>query len=63
MEDGLWEKLQNVNIQGKCLEIIQNMYNNIKSRVTCNKKQSDYFPSNVGVRQGEILSPILFSLF
>jgi len=35
------------------------MYNNIKSCVTCNKKQSDYFPSNVG----ENLSPILFSLF
>jgi len=27
------------------------------------KKQSDYFPSNVGVRQGVNVSPILFSLF
>ena len=39
------------------------MYNNIKSGVFVNGEQSDFFVSNVGVRQGENLSPLSFSLY
>ena len=39
------------------------MYKNIKSCVNVNNCQSDFFSSNAGVRQGENLSPLLFSLF
>ena len=39
------------------------MYDNTKSCVRQNSKLSNYFFTNVGVRQGENLSPILFSLF
>ena len=39
------------------------MYNNIKSCVICNSTKSKFFLSNIGVRQGENLSPILFSLY
>ena len=39
------------------------MYNNAKSCVRQNTKLINYFFANVGVHQGENLSPILFSLF
>ena len=39
------------------------MYENIKSCVRINDETSAYFPSECGVRQGENLSPLLFSLY
>ena len=39
------------------------MYRNIKSCVSVNGKSSNFFPCNIGVRQGENLSPLLFSIF
>ena len=39
------------------------MYSNIKSYISYNNCNSDYFNCEVGVRQGENLSPFLFSLF
>ncbi len=59
----LWHKLLSYNIDGKCFKIIHNMYDKAKSCVSSNNTISDYFTSHTGVRQGENLSPILFSLF
>ena len=39
------------------------MYNNIKLCVQYKNTRSEFFPCMVGVRQGENLSPFLFSLF
>ena len=39
------------------------MYQNIKSRIKHNGYLSSTFISEIGVRQGENLSPLLFSLF
>ena len=39
------------------------MYDVAKSCVRQNNQMSNYFYSNIGVRQGENLSPILFSIF
>lgn len=39
------------------------MYTNIKSCVQYNNTKSDFFPCMIGVRQGENLSPFLFSIF
>ena len=39
------------------------MYDGITSCVSVNGVSSDYFPSNIGVRQGENLSPFLFTIF
>ncbi len=39
------------------------MYNNIKSCNFLNGEKSEYFTSLKGVRQGENLSPLLFSLY
>ena len=60
---GLWKKLQNSGVKGKIFNVIFNMYDNIKSCIQYNNKQSDFFPCLTGVRQGENLSPFLFSIF
>ena len=39
------------------------MYDGIKSRIIHNGCTSEYFPCNIGVRQGENMSPLLFSLY
>lgn len=61
--DGLFHKMKLFNINGKCYNVVKNMYNNIKSCVTVNGNSSPLFACNIGVRQGENLSPLLFSIF
>ena len=39
------------------------MYVNIKSSVSLNNYKSDFFLINIGIRQGENLSPLMFALF
>ena len=45
------------------LDIIKSMYNNVKTRVRHNGCLGEPFTSNTGVRQGECLSPFLFSVY
>lgn len=61
--DGLWQKLTECNINGKCYDLIKNMYSNIKSCVMVNGDKTNFFNCNVGLRQGENLSPFLFTVF
>ena len=50
-------------INGKCFNVVYNLYKDIKSKVTTQQGSSNYFTCNVGERQGENLSPFLFSIF
>ena len=59
----LWTKLLGNHINGKVFRVIYNLYQTAKSCVKVGNELSDFFPCNVGVRQGENLSPLLFSLF
>lgn len=59
----LWQKLLKNGITGKCFTVITNMYENIKSYVLSNGCITRAFDSQVGVRQGENLSPLLFALY
>ena len=58
----LWFKLNKLGINGKILRIIQDMYSKIKAKVRKDNVYSDSFDNNVGLLQGEKMSPILFSL-
>jgi hypothetical protein len=57
----LWHKLLQYCIDGNTLSIIHAMYENAKSCLRQGAILSGYFQSNVGVRQGVNLSPVLFS--
>jgi hypothetical protein len=51
--EGLWYKLLINNINGKMLNVIQNIYKDIKSNIIFNNSKSDYFPCDNGIRQSE----------
>ena len=59
----LWRKLGQAQVTGKVLRIIQNLYQKTKACVRVNDQISDVFDCNIGVRQGNKLSPLLFILF
>ena len=44
-------------------EIIRNMYGSVVSKVKINGELSESFECYIGVRQGECLSPFLFSIY
>ena len=59
----LWSKLLHYGIEGKIYNIIQNLYVDAKSCIRVNNEISEYFSTCRGVRQGENLSPLLFSIY
>ena len=63
VRDNLWHKMIKLGIRGKMLNIIKSMYAVVKTRVKYDNKVGNEFFCSLGVRQGECLSPLLFSLF
>lgn len=63
VRDILWFKLIKLGIRGKMFNIVKSIYNNVKSRVKHDNTLSDLFTCNIGVRQGECLSPFLFAMY
>lgn len=59
----LWTKLINQGIDENMLKIIQSLYQNVKSCIKYNGFLSEYYRNTIGLFQGEILSPILYSLY
>ena len=59
----LFEKLQSIGISSKMLQAICSLYNNVQSCVRVNGNLTDWFEVNQGLKQGCILSPLLFNIF
>ena len=59
----LWLKMLSTGINGNILKVIYNLYDKAKSCVKTRDGLSSLFHCNVGVRQGENLSPLLFAIF
>lgn len=60
----LWLKLISCGINGRLITVIYNLYDQAKSCVKMpNGSMSDQFMCNIGVRQGENLSPLLFAIY
>ena len=55
----LWQKMLKYGISGNLLNLIMSMYSKLKTCVKLNGEFSEFFSSNVGLMQGESLSPFL----
>ena len=66
--DSIWHsalflKLQKLGIGGPFYNIIKDMYKTVTARVRCGQTLSEKFRIQKGVKQGDILSPLLFNIF
>jgi len=59
----LWEILRRAGFEEKIVNIIKSLYDNTKAKYSLGTLQSDWVESKKGVKQGCILSPLLFALF
>jgi hypothetical protein len=61
--DGLWERVREEGVRGKMWRVLKCMYRNVQSAVRVNDVMTGWFDVNVGLRQGCVLSPVLFNIF
>ena len=59
----LWPILQKQGIRGKLFRCVKSMYNVVKARVRDGASLTESIHCLRGVKQGDVCSPILFSLF
>ena len=59
----LWNLLSSYGLGGKMMQALKGIYSSVKSCVRCNSHLTDFFDCPYGLKQGCMLSPILFSLF
>ena len=55
--------MKKYNISTNLIQVIKNLYNKANGAVLFNRSIGDWFRTTVGVRQGHLLSPTLFSIF
>ena len=60
--NSLWCKMIKEGIDGKISKVLKSLYSDIKLCVRHMNSVSDLFASDIGLLQGEITAPILFSL-
>ena len=58
----VWDKFHSLSISTKMIKILQAIYSNVFSCVRWNGNLSEFFSCPVGLKQGCLLSPIMFSL-
>ena len=61
--DCLWYKLMSIGINGKFLNAVQSLYDNVSCTVRVNNCETDWFSVTQGVKQGCVISPTLFSIY
>ena len=59
----LWQKLETLGIPVKFLQTLKALYNEVECCVRVNGRTSRWFQVNTGLKQGCLLSPILFNLY
>ena len=55
--------MKEYNISTNLIRVMKNLYDKATSAVLFNSSIGDWFRTTVGVRQGCLLSPILFNIF
>ena len=59
----LWQKLNKMGINGNLYHSLKSIYENIKCNVRINGNYSDWFDVSSGLKQGCLLSPLIFNLY
>ena len=59
----LFQKLQKIGVNGKFFNVLKTIYNNDNCCVRVGDKVTNTFLANQGVKQGCVLSPLLFNIF
>ena len=59
----MWDRLKAINISGKLLTAIKALYDCVSSCVKVNNHKTEWFQVKCGLRQGCILSPLLFNIY
>ena len=61
--DGLLSTAWNLGIRGNAWKLIDSLYSNVQAKVKFGDFDSDFFEVGDGVKQGCVLSPILFCAY
>ncbi len=61
--DMLFYRLLQYNIDGKMYKAVKSLYNDCYTCIRINNHYTDWFPVTTGVKQGDNISPTLFSLY
>ena len=59
----LWARLRQLGMPQKFLSVLQSLYSNVECSVRINGVCTEWFPVKIGLKQGCILSPVLFNLY
>ena len=59
----LWKELENYTVRGQLLDNIRAIYENSRSAVRTSEGLTEWFEITSGVRQGCVLSPLLFIIY
>ena len=59
----MWKQLWEEGVRGKIWRVIKGMYSVVQSSVLVGEERTEMFDLQTGVRQGCVMSPILFSFF
>ena len=57
----IWNVLLQLGIGGNMFNTFRSMYSSVLSCVRCNPRNTDYFNCMQGLKQGCLISPVLFS--
>jgi hypothetical protein len=59
----LWHKLEGLGLNGMFVNAIKSLYDGVQAAVRVNGLMTDWFDVGVGLKQGCILSPVLFNIY
>ena len=62
-QHGMWQMLRLYGVGGKLLKVVLSFYKDRSAYVQVGNDVSEWFPVNVGLRHGCVMSPWLFNVY